>query len=96
MADFLSETGKKVTLIELPESINDGVMPKPMDKLRPFFLNRLAQKGATVLTGVEYKQITDKGLAITNKEGEFQTIPADTIVVTAGAKQNTELAETRK
>lgn len=93
MADFLAETGKKVTLIELPESITAGVMPKPMDTLRQFFLDRLVQKGATVLTGVKYEQITNKGLVITNKEGKREAIEANTIVVTTGAVPNTELLE---
>ena len=42
-------------------------------------------------SGVKYEKITDKGLAITTKEGKKQTIEADTIVTAMPLLPNTEL-----
>ena len=42
---------------------------------------------------IDGTKITDKGLVITNKQGERQTIEADTIVCTADYKPNTELSQ---
>lgn len=56
----------------------------------------LAKKGCTLLSGVKYEEITDKGLAIVTKEGEKQTIEADTILPALRLSPNTALFETLK
>ena len=61
--------------------------------VRRQLLDRLREKGVILLTEVKYEEITDRGLLITAKEGKQQLIEADTIVLAAGAKPNTELAE---
>ena len=43
------------------------------------------------MTGVKYVEITDKGLTIVTKEGERQTIEADTILPAVPFSPNTEL-----
>ncbi len=59
--------------------------------VREPLVGRLAAKGVSMLTSVHYEEITDKGLVVKNKEGQRQTIPADTIVLAAGSRPNTEL-----
>ena len=47
-----------------------------------------------MMTEVRYEEITDKGLAITTKEGKRQTIEADTIVPALSLRPNVELLKT--
>jgi thioredoxin reductase len=49
--------------------------------------------GVPILLGVKYEEITDQGLVIRNKQGEHQTIEADTIVAAATYRPNTELSK---
>ena len=91
MAEFFNQKGKRVTVVELPESIIAGEMPKPMPTLRQYLLFRLAQRGVPMLTNVKIEEVAPKGLVISTKEGERQTIPADIIVLTPGLRPNTQL-----
>lgn len=86
-ADFLAEKGKKVTITRRGPKMATRIGPG----VREMLLGRLAALGVNMLTGVEYERITDKGLAITTKDGAKQTIEADTIVLAAGARPNREL-----
>jgi len=61
--------------------------------VREIILKRLAAHGVTMLTGVKYEEVTDRGLTITTKEGERQIIEADAIVLAAGAKPNRRLSQ---
>ncbi|MFB0521409.1 MAG: FAD-dependent oxidoreductase, partial [Desulfatiglandales bacterium] len=88
-AEFLAEKGKKVTIMRRGPEIATGVGPC----LRPFFLDRLSEKGITLLTGLRYNEVTPGGLAITTKEGEKKTVEADTIVLAAGAIPSKKLYE---
>ena len=50
----------------------------------------------TMLTGVKCEEISETGVVITTKEGEKQTIEANTIVLAVGAKSNIELLKSIK
>ena len=54
-------------------------------------LGRLQFKGVSMLTGVEYEEITEAGVVIRTGAGERKIVEADTIVLAAGAVPNTEL-----
>lgn len=88
-AEFLAEKGKKVTITRRgPEmALKEGAY------LRPFFLNRLLEKGVTLLTEIQYNEVSPRGLAITTEEGRKITIEADTIVLAAGSIPERELYE---
>ena len=74
---YLSMHGKKVTIVEKSEQIGEGMAAVFREHLIVWF----KKKDVTVTTGVkEYVEINDKGLTIINKEGQKQTIEADTIV----------------
>lgn len=91
-AEFLAEKGKKVTVMRRGSEMALGVGPS----LRPFFLNRLSEKGVTLLTEIKYNEVTPDGLAVTTKEGEKKTVEADTIVLAAGSIPDKKLYEELK
>ncbi|MFA4836558.1 MAG: NAD(P)/FAD-dependent oxidoreductase, partial [Dehalococcoidia bacterium] len=86
-AEFLADRGRQVTITRRGSEMALN-MPS---HLRAFLLPRLREKGVTMMTGVKYEQITDKGLTVTGRDGQSQLIEADTIVLAAGARPNTEL-----
>lgn len=59
--------------------------------VKPHLLNWLEEKGVVMLPGVKYEMITDQGLTVTTKEGEKQTLEADTIVTALPLLPNTGL-----
>lgn len=87
-ADYLAQKGKTVTIVRRGSSMAANLNPRARENL----LARLTRNGVTMLTGVRYEEITDKGLVITNKKGQRQNIEADTVVLATGATPNTELA----
>jgi len=87
-AVLLVQNGRKVTILEQGDKLGDGLLEI---MIRPLVLNYLTEKGTTMLTGVKYKEITDKGIVITTKDGKQQTIPADTIVTALPMLPNAEL-----
>jgi 2,4-dienoyl-CoA reductase (NADPH2) len=92
-AEFLIKRGRKVTIVETGESIGEGLLVK---QIKPFLLDWLDKKGTTMLTGVKYEEITDKGLVITTKDGKKQTIAADTVMTALPLLPNTKLIESLK
>ena len=40
----------------------------------------LEQKGVTLLPGIKYEKINEKGVVITGKNGQMQTLDADAII----------------
>jgi 2,4-dienoyl-CoA reductase (NADPH2) len=87
LAEFLVKRGRRVTIVDTAEEMGEGISPERQMRL----LSWLSRRGATMMTEVKYEEITDKGLTITTKEGERQTITADTIVPAIPLMPNTEL-----
>ena len=90
LAEFLVKRGRKVTIVDTAEALGIGLTEWHKVHLSEW----LAKKGATMLPGVKYEEITDKGLIITTKEGKRLTIEADTIVPSIPMKPDTELFKT--
>lgn len=84
---YLVEQGKKVTIMrrgpELATKVNQFV--------RVPLIGRLQFRGVSILTGVEYEEITEAGVVIRTGTGERKVVEADTVVLAAGATPNTEL-----
>jgi len=80
-AEFLADKGKKVTVTRRGPEMALGVG----HSLKTFFLDRLLEKGVTLLAGIRYNEVTSECLVVTTKEGERKTIEADTIVLAAGS-----------
>ncbi len=89
LAEFLVKRGRQVTIVDTGEFIGAGMIMHLRQQLLMWF----EQKGVKMLTGVKYEEITNKGLTLTDSEGNKQTIEADTIVTTLPLTPNTELAE---
>ncbi len=88
-ADFLSQRGKKVTVVRRGPEMASKVFPSN----RYALLARLEEKDVTLVTDVkEYEAINDDGLVIIDSQGKWQTLEADTIVLAAGASPNDQLA----
>ena len=88
-ADFLSQQGKKVTVVRRGPEMASKMYPSN----RYALLARLKDKGVTLVTDVkEYEAINDDGLVLIDGQGKRQTLEADTIVLAAGASPNDQLA----
>ncbi|MFH0914875.1 MAG: NAD(P)/FAD-dependent oxidoreductase [bacterium] len=83
-AEFLVKRGRKVTIAEAGDQAG---MEIPMLQ-RILLLPWLAKKGATILTGVTYKEVTDKGLVVLDKDGHTLALEADTVLVTVPLRPN--------
>ena len=91
MAYFLVERGKKVTIVDTREALPFGAPPMPV--LREFMTAKLAEHGVPMLSASKYEQVTDKGLTFIDKQGQRQTVAADTLVFAADYKPNDELSQ---
>jgi pyruvate/2-oxoglutarate dehydrogenase complex dihydrolipoamide dehydrogenase (E3) component len=85
-AEFLADRGKKVTIIEVLDSLANGMEGTH----RQFLLKRLELRGVTVLTRTKADAVQDEGLMVTTEAGQ-KRIAADTIVMATGARPNQEL-----
>ena len=54
-------------------------------------LPALRQRGVNMVTEVKYEEITEEGVIITTKEGDRQTIEADTVILAGDLRPNVEL-----
>ena len=75
-AEFLVNLKRKVTVLETADQLGDGIP----SFYRPRLLSWLAKKGVFLLSGVTINEITDRGVAITTKEGERKELTADTVM----------------
>ena len=92
IAEFLLKRGRQVTIVETADTIGEGMIDFRLGLVMDWF----NKKGVNVVTGVKKMVITDKGLDITTKQGDKQTIAADSIVPTAPLKPNTGLFKSLK
>jgi len=88
-ANFLADRGRKVTLMRRGEEVATKMASIP----RMLLIGELFNKNVTMLTGVRYVEINDRGVVITNKEGEMQLVEANTVVLAAGSSPNAELRD---
>jgi 2,4-dienoyl-CoA reductase-like NADH-dependent reductase (Old Yellow Enzyme family)/thioredoxin reductase len=88
-ADFLSQKGKKVTVVRRgPE-----MAAKMFSSNRHALLARLKEKGVVLIPGVKkYEAITEEGLVIIDSQGNRRTLECDAIILAAGAIPNNQMA----
>ena len=94
-ADFVAERGKNVMVV-FPEAapmtltVVDKSIKKPL-------LERLEQKKVKIVAGVkQFKEITQKGIKLIDREGNEIFLEADNIVLATGAKPNKTLTQSLK
>ncbi len=77
LGEFLTKRGRRVTIVEKSDRLGEGMV----DVIQGYLFAWFRRKGVTLISGVrEYVEITDKGLTIVNKDGETQTLEADTVI----------------
>jgi 2,4-dienoyl-CoA reductase (NADPH2) len=92
LAEFLVKRGKQVTIVDTGDFLGAGMIMHLSQQLIIWF----EKKGVKMLTGVKYEEITDKGLTLVDRDGNRQTIEADTIVTALPLTPNTGLADKLK
>jgi len=86
-AEILAARGKEVTVARRGLEMGTGLS----EPLRMGLLGRLAKMGVVLRLGVKYERLTDEGLAVTNRDGQREVIPADTVVLAAGSIPRADL-----
>jgi 2-enoate reductase len=86
---LVKEKGRKVTIIELLESIaRDMVWGNALDLVKS-----LNEHNVKILSSTNVLEIADSHITIADEHGKKSTIEADTIVIAVGLKPNRELVE---
>ena len=88
-AHYLMNKGKKITITRRGDALATKMIPFN----REAFLEDLEKNGVELLTGVAYKEVTDKGIILVDNKGKERMIEADTIILAAGAKSDDKLFE---
>ncbi|MDH5390100.1 MAG: FAD-dependent oxidoreductase, partial [Candidatus Bathyarchaeota archaeon] len=90
-AEFLAEKGKKVTILEMLGRIGIDMVPMAILML----YQRLKKLGVAMITNAKVQRITEDGV-VYEKDGEKQTVEADSVVLAAGSKPNISLMKALK
>ena len=89
VAAFLVKRGRQVTIVEATDRVGEGI-PVAM---KPRLLDWLTEKGVTILTETECREITDEGVVIRTKDGTVRTVLADNVITALPALSNPALAK---
>jgi len=93
LGEFLTKRGRQVTIVEKADMLGEGMV----DVIQAYLFDWFRRKGVAMIGGVkEYVEITDKGLTIVDKDGETQTLEADTIIPALPLMPDMELYESLK
>jgi 2,4-dienoyl-CoA reductase-like NADH-dependent reductase (Old Yellow Enzyme family)/thioredoxin reductase len=92
VADYLSEDGKEVTLIEMKE----GIALDLVGHLQHFLNKRLREKGVRVLTSTKAIRFERQGVWVEDPQGTNRLEGFDSIVIALGSTPDDELVESLK
>lgn len=88
----LAKKGKKVTVVEMLDSLaNDVYLMNRMHLLR-----LMADANVVALTGTRVVEITDSGVTLAEEDGKPSTLRAETVVLAVGLKPNVRLSTALK
>lgn len=90
-AEYLAETGKKVSVVE--PSSEAGFDVEPLTKM--LLLERLAKYNVNVLTNTNVARIADNGIVVADGR-ERKTIEAESVVLALGKTPDKKLEELKK
>ena len=91
-AEFLSEKGKKVTIVEiLPQLASELFFPYAYQMVQ-----RLKEREIEFYTGVKSEAITERGMEITDVHGKKVFVGADDIILATGSKADQTLSQSLK
>jgi pyruvate/2-oxoglutarate dehydrogenase complex dihydrolipoamide dehydrogenase (E3) component len=88
VADYLSESGKEVTLVEMKEAIALDLVAH----LQHFLGERLKKKGVRLLTSTKAVRFEEDGLWVEDPQGARKLAGFDSIVTALGSKPNDDPA----
>lgn len=87
VADFLSENGKEVTLIEMRE----GIALDLVGHLQHFLNKRLGEKGVQILVNTKAVRFEKEGVWVEDSQGTRKLEGFDSVVVSLGSISNNDL-----
>ncbi len=88
LAEFLTLRGREVTIVDQAGQMGDGLGSEKISRLFKW----MAIKGVKMIPEVRvYKEISDKGLAIIDNQGQEQFIFADTIITATPADSDPDM-----
>lgn len=88
LGEFLTRRGRQVTIVDTAEVLGAGMVDVLQDHLFIWF----RKKGVRLVSGIkEYVEITDQGLTVINREGQKETLEADSIIPALPLKSNLDL-----
>jgi NADPH-dependent 2,4-dienoyl-CoA reductase/sulfur reductase-like enzyme len=90
-AEFLAEKGKRVTIFEMLGRIGIDMVPMAMSLL----YQRLKKLGVVMITKAKVEGIID-GAIVYERDGEKQTVEAESVVLALGSEPNISLIDTLK
>ena len=88
-ADYLSEMGKEVTLVEMLEEIASDLVAH----LKHYLSKRLAEKGVTILTSTKVKELGKGYALVEDASGTGKIDGFDAIVLAVGSKANDRITK---
>ncbi|MBP1742982.1 MAG: NADH:flavin oxidoreductase [Deltaproteobacteria bacterium] len=80
---WLSQQGRKVTVVEKLDDLLIGARPIPWMN-RVMLLDLLKLHKVEVMTNSSLSEVTDKGAVVVHKDSRKETLPADTVVIAVG------------
>ncbi len=92
VADYLSEKGKEVTLVEMKE----GIALDLVGHLQYFLNKRLREKGVRILTSTRATRFEKQGVWVEDPQGTKRLEEFDSIVTALGSTPDDELVESLK
>jgi len=92
VADYLSENGKEVTLVEMLE----GIALDLVAHLQYFLNKRLKEKGVQILTSTKAIRFEKDGLWVEDPQGTRRLGGFDSVVIALGSVPNDDLTESLK
>jgi len=92
VADYLSEIGKEVTLVEMLE----GIALDLVGHLQYFLNKRLREKGVKILTSTKAVRFEKDGLWVEDPQGTKKLVGFDSVVLAPGSIPDDGLAESLK
>jgi pyruvate/2-oxoglutarate dehydrogenase complex dihydrolipoamide dehydrogenase (E3) component len=87
-AEFLVKRGVKASIVESGAIIGKSI---PENLVRPQVMDWLYRNNVVTITEAVAKEITDKGLVYTDKDGNEQTIDAATVITALPLKADETL-----
>lgn len=88
-AIFLNKRGREVTILEAGPELGTGIPPRYFVRIPPWFEKR----GIKAFTNAKVKEITDKGVVYTDKDGKDHFIESDTVMVLTSQEPDTSLRD---